>query len=69
MNKNFLFLSLLLVLNTSLVVAQATDEGPEPPPPAPVNQYVIFAIIFAVSMAFAFFSKTGKLQNSNDTNI
>lgn len=68
-SKKFWFLSLFVLLNVSFVAAQATDEGPEPPPPAPINQYVIFAIIVAVLMAFASFSKSEKLQNTNDINL
>lgn len=67
-SKKFWFLSLFVLLNVAFVTAQATDEGPEPPPPAPINQYVIFAIIIALTMAFAFFSKNEKLQNNNDIN-
>lgn len=68
-SKKFWFLSLFVLLNVASIAAQATDEGPEPPPPAPINQYVIIASIIAVVMAFAFFSKIGKLQNTNDINL
>lgn len=46
----------LLVTNTVTVFAQATDEGPEPPPPStPINDwipYVVVAVVFLVLVKF-----------------
>ena len=68
-SKKFWLLSLFVLLNFTFVAAQATDDGPEPPPPAPINQYVIIALILAIVMVFAFFSRSKKMQNSNDINL
>lgn len=54
----------LLVTNTVTVFAQATDEGPEPPPSsAPINDwipYVVVAVVFLVLVKF--FAQTRKTR-------
>ena len=69
MFKKFSFLTLLVFFNTLSVFAQATDDGPEPPPPAPINQYVLIAAIIAIGFVFAYFSKKRSVQMNNDINL
>lgn len=44
-------------------------DGPEPPPPADINQYVVIALLLAVCLAFVYFYYNRRLQNNNDINL
>lgn len=66
--KNLLFILFFTLLSMN-TFAQATYDGPEPPPPAPIDNYVGIVAVIATGIAFAFFYKTEKLQKENDINL
>ena len=81
-NKKIWIFGALLTLNTIVSFAQtfggeaaegdknSTPVGPEPPPQADINQYLIFGLMIAIGLACVYFYKMNrKLQNTSDINL
>ena len=83
-NKKIWIFGSLLMLNSLFTIAQTFDNttpaeegdrnftpvGPEPPPQADINQYLIFGLMIAIGLAFVYFYKMNrKLQNTSDINL
>jgi hypothetical protein len=63
-DKKIWFLTLIVIINTSVVSAQV-----EPPPPADINQYGIAGLIIAIGLAFVILYKSRISQNKYQTNL
>jgi uncharacterized membrane protein len=68
-DKKIWFLTSIIIINPFLVVAQATDDNPEPPPGADISQYIVFGLIIAIVLAFVILYKNRKLQNKYQINL
>lgn len=82
-NKNFWIFSALMLLNTVFTFAQTFDDsdpaeaadknftpvGPEPPPQADINQYLIYGAVLAIVLGFVYFYNNRKLQKTSDINL
>ena len=81
-NKKFWLLPAVMLISTLSTFAQSVGDeaedaykdnyafdGPEPPPPADINQYMIIALLLAICLAFVYFYSRTRIRNNNDINL
>lgn len=67
LKPNFSFCLVVVMFLSSFASFAQFDDGIEPPPAAPIDQYEYFAVLFAVVFVFLFFVGVNKFKSKTQS--